>query len=54
MHYIGGLVHDVLIDLQYCASFEQVADIFTKMFSERTFNIVKSLLGIADDVVKRY
>ena len=41
MHYIRGLVHDGVIDLQYCASSEKVADIFTKMFSERNFKIIK-------------
>ena len=53
MLYIKGvLVHDGVIDLQYCASSEQVADIFNKVFSKRTFNNIKYLLGIADNVVK--
>ena len=51
MHYIIGLVHDGVIDLQYCASSEQVADIFTKMFLERNFSNIKSLLGIDDHVM---
>ena len=52
MHYIKGLVHDEVIVLHYCASSEQVADPFTKEFSEKTFNNLKSLLGIADHMVK--
>ena len=52
MHYIRELVHDGTIALLYCASSEQVEDIFTKVFCEKKFNNLKSLLGIADNVVK--
>ena len=52
MHHIIGPVHDGVIALLYCASSEQVADIFTKVFSEKNFDNIKSLLGIADHVVK--
>ena len=52
MHYIKELLHDGTIALLYCASLEQVEDIFTKVFYEKTFNNLKSLLGIADHVVK--
>ena len=33
-------------------SSKQVADIFTKVFCEKTFNNLRSLLGIVDHVVK--
>ena len=52
MHYIRELVHDGTIALLYYASSEKVADIFTKVFYEKTFNNLKSLLGISDHVVK--
>ena len=52
MHYIRELLHDGTIALLYCASLEQVADIFTKLFYEKTFNNLQSLLGIADNLVK--
>ena len=52
MHYIRELVHDGTIALLYCASSEKVADIFTKVFCEKKFSNFKSLLGIADHVVK--
>ena len=52
MHYIRQLVHDDTIHLLFCASSEQVVDIFTKFFCEKTFSNLKSLLGIADHVVK--
>ena len=52
MHYIKELVHDGTIALLYCASSEQVEDIFTKVFYDKTFGNIKSLLGIYDHVVK--
>ena len=52
MHYIRGLVHDGIIALHYCASSEQAADIFTKVFFEKNFNNIKSLLGIFYHMVK--
>ena len=33
MHYIRELVHNRTINLQYCPTDEQIADIFTKSFS---------------------
>ena len=41
MHYIRELVHDGTIALLYYASLEQVADIFTKVFCEKTFSNLK-------------
>ena len=52
MHYIRKLVYDGTISLLYCASSEQVADIFTKVFCDKTFSNIKSLLGIFDHVLK--
>ena len=52
MHYIRELVHDGTIHLLFCSSSEQVADIFTKEFCEKTFSNIKSLLGIVDHAVK--
>ena len=51
MHYIIGLVHDGVIALHYCGSSKQVVDIFTKVFSEKNFSNIKSLIGIDDFVV---
>ena len=52
MHYIRQLVHDGTIHLLFYSYPEQVADIFTKVFCEKTFSNLKSLLGIADHAVK--
>jgi len=47
MHYIRELVHDRTIILQYCPTDEQIADIFTKSFSEKKFTYLRSLLGVS-------
>ena len=46
MHYIRELVHDRTIILQYCPTDEQIADIFTKRFSENKFTYLYSMLGV--------
>ena len=46
MQYIRQLVHDGTIHLLLCSSSEQLAYIFTKVFCEKTFSNLKSLLGI--------
>jgi hypothetical protein len=50
MHYIRELVHDRIIDLQYCPSTEQTADIFTKTFTEQKFHFLRDRLGVKDTV----
>ena len=47
MRYIRELVHDRTIILQYCPTDEQIADIFTKSFSEKKFTYLRSLLGVS-------
>eukprot|EP00253_Pinus_taeda_P010430 PITA_10430 len=50
MHYIRDLVHDRVIDLQFCPSAEQTADIFTKTFTEQKFRSLHDRLGVKDTV----
>ena len=50
MHYIRDLVHDRVIDLQFCPSAEQTADIFTKTFIEKKFRSLCDCLGVKDIV----
>jgi hypothetical protein len=38
MHYIQDLVHEGIIDLQFCPSAEQMTNIFTKTFTEQKFH----------------
>eukprot|EP00253_Pinus_taeda_P023541 PITA_23541 len=40
MHFIRELIHDGIIDLQYCPSSEQIVDIFTKTFTEQKFRFL--------------
>ena len=46
MHYIQELVHDRTITLHYYPTEDQIADIFTKFFTEKRFVLLRSLLGI--------
>eukprot|EP00253_Pinus_taeda_P031703 PITA_31703 len=50
MHYIRDLVHDRVIDLQFCPSAEQTVDIFTKTFTEQKFRSLRDRLGVKDTV----
>ena len=45
MHYIRQLVHDGTIVLLFCASSEQVAYIFTKVFCEENLQQYKITIG---------
>ena len=46
LHYIIELVHDMTIVLQYFPTDEHIVDIFTKIFSEKKFTYLRSLLGV--------
>eukprot|EP00253_Pinus_taeda_P033792 PITA_33792 len=48
MHFIRELIHDGVIDLQYCPSSEQIANIFTKTFTEQKFRFLRDRLGAKD------
>eukprot|EP00253_Pinus_taeda_P018050 PITA_18050 len=50
MHYIRDLVHDQVIDLQFCPSAEQTANIFTKTFTKHKFHSLRNRLGVKDTV----
>lgn len=46
MHFIRKLIHGQIIDLGFCPSSEQVADIFTKPFTESKFLHLRALFGV--------
>eukprot|EP00253_Pinus_taeda_P002436 PITA_02436 len=48
MHFIRELTHDGIIDLQYCPSSEQIADIFTKPFTKQKFQFLRDRLEVKD------
>lgn len=45
-HFLKDLIKDEIIDLDYCRSEDQVADIFTKPLSLATFLKLRKLLGV--------
>jgi hypothetical protein len=48
MHYIRQLIHDKIIDLQYCRTELQVADIFTKPLTKTRYVQLRTLLGVKE------
>ena len=51
MHFIRNLVHDHVIEVLYCPTDEQVADIFTKSLTEAKFSKLRSMLGVQECVL---
>ena len=52
MHFIRNLVHDRVIEVLYCPTDDQVADIFTKSLTEAKFSKLRSMLGVQECVLK--
>eukprot|EP00253_Pinus_taeda_P034290 PITA_34290 len=46
MHFIRNLIHDHAIEVQYCSTDDQVADIFTKVLIEVNFTKLRFLVGV--------
>ncbi|KAM1049175.1 hypothetical protein ACFX2C_028302 [Malus domestica] len=45
-HFIKNALQEGIIDLVYCPTNEQVADIFTKALSKDRFNYLRDMLGV--------
>eukprot|EP00253_Pinus_taeda_P030966 PITA_30966 len=52
MHFIRKLIHDHVLEVQYCSTDDQVADIFTKALSEAKFTKLRYMLGVQEVVTK--
>ena len=52
MHFIRNLVHDRVIEVLYCPTDDQVANIFTKSLTETKFSKLRSMLGVQKCVLK--
>eukprot|EP00253_Pinus_taeda_P031290 PITA_31290 len=52
MHFIRKLIHDHLLEVQYCSTDDQVADIFTKALTEAKFTKLRYMLGVQEVVTK--
>eukprot|EP00253_Pinus_taeda_P005174 PITA_05174 len=46
MHFIRKLIHDHVLEVQYCSTDDQVADIFTKAFTEVKFTKLQFMVGV--------
>eukprot|EP00253_Pinus_taeda_P005946 PITA_05946 len=52
MHFIRKLNHDHVLEVQYCSTDDQVADIFTKALTEAKFTKLRYMLGVQEGVTK--
>jgi len=53
MHYIRYLVHERIIDMQFCPSSKKTVDIFTKTFTEQKFHSLHDRLGVKDTIAEQ-
>eukprot|EP00253_Pinus_taeda_P031088 PITA_31088 len=52
MHFIRKLIHDHVLEVQYCSTDDQVVDIFTKALTEAKFTKLRYMLGVQEVVTK--
>eukprot|EP00253_Pinus_taeda_P026527 PITA_26527 len=52
MHFIRKLIHDHVLEVQYCPTDDQVADTFTKAFTEAKFTKLRYMLGVQEVLTK--
>eukprot|EP00253_Pinus_taeda_P030977 PITA_30977 len=52
MHFIIKLIHDHVLEVQYCSTDDQVADIFTKALTEAKFTKLRFMVGVQEVVTK--
>eukprot|EP00253_Pinus_taeda_P018351 PITA_18351 len=52
MHFIKKLIHDHVLEVQYCSTNDQVADIFTKALREAKFTKLQFMVGVQEVVTK--
>eukprot|EP00253_Pinus_taeda_P025561 PITA_25561 len=46
MHFIINLIHDHVLEVQYCSTDDQVGDIFTKALTEVKFTKLQFMVGV--------
>ncbi len=52
MHFIRKLIHDHVLEVQYCSTDDQVVDIFTKALTEAKFTKLQFMVGVQEVVTK--
>eukprot|EP00253_Pinus_taeda_P015173 PITA_15173 len=50
MHFIGKLIHDHVLEVQYYSTDDQVAEIFTNTLTEAKFNKLQFMVGVQEVV----
>eukprot|EP00253_Pinus_taeda_P024518 PITA_24518 len=52
MHFIKKLIHDHVLEVQYCSTYDQVGDIFTNALTEAKFTKLRFMVGVHKVVTK--
>ena len=52
MHFIKKLINDHVLEVLYCPTEDQVADIFTKTLIEAKFTKLRHMVGVQEVVIK--
>lgn len=52
MHFVQKLLQDHVLEVLYCSTYDQVANIFTKTLTEAKFTKLRSMLGVQEVVLK--
>eukprot|EP00253_Pinus_taeda_P024169 PITA_24169 len=52
MHFIRKLIHDHVLEVQYCSTDDEVANIFTKALIEAKFTKLQFMVGVQEVVTK--
>ena len=48
IHLIRKIIHDRVLEVQYCPTNDHVANIFTKALTEAKFTKLRSMLGVQE------
>ena len=52
MHFIRKLINDHVLEVLYCTTKDQVADIFTKTLTEAKLTKLHPMVGVQEVVIK--
>ena len=50
MHFIKKLIHDHVLEVKYCSTDDQIANIFTKALTEVKFTKIRFMVGVHEVV----
>jgi hypothetical protein len=52
MHFTRNLIHNLVLEVQFLPTEDQVVDTFTKSLPETKFSKLQSMLGVQGVVIK--